>query len=162
MSEKLPCGCEGKCKGHSMSLSKLFEQPDPPEPYLRWIQDYLARFEYPEFTLGKCEEAVTEMKAAFPELEVVRGHALCPPPWNVRGHWWLKTKDGTIVDPTAAQFTAGIFSYEEWHEGDPVELGICRDCGEPIWGDPKTFEGSTDFCDEACANRYMAYLNRGL
>jgi hypothetical protein len=128
--------------------------------YEEWIEAYIGRFEDPALMLGKCKEAVEEMHAEFPELRVVRGHAVCPAPWGEREHWWLEEQGGRILDPTALQFTAGVHTYREYSEGDPICVGKCRDCGEEIWGDPERFEGySTDFCNERCANAYMAYLN---
>ena len=127
--------------------------------YAEWIADYLARFEHPAETLGRCQNATFEMKEAFPELEVVNGHAICPEPWGKRGHWWLVTPKGEIVDPTAAQFTCGILEYEPWKKGDPIRLGSCMNCSKTIWGPPD--EGSKTICDDVCADAYAHYLKTG-
>jgi hypothetical protein len=59
---------------------------------------------------GRCAAWTTRMQRAFPELTRVAGLVtrtdLTPAqvlPW-LRGHWWLTTPDGRIVDPTQRQF----------------------------------------------------------
>lgn len=125
--------------------------------YAEWIAAYHKRLGGPEWTYGRCREAAEEMKAAFPELEVKWGHVYCPPPWGTRGHWWLVDPKGTIVDPTAAQFSDGIHAYEEWVEGDDVRLGSCYNCGAEIWGPPDN--GHPIACSPECHDSYVAYLN---
>ena len=121
-----------------------------------WIQDYLASFENPfKATYGKCAEVSQMMQEAFPELERVRGYVYTP--WGKREHWWLKTTDETIVDPTADQFPS-IFEYEEWHEGMERRLGKCMDCGEEIWGVDAKSVHSTMFCNADCEEATRQYL----
>lgn len=70
--------------------------------------------------------ATLEMQQEFPELIRVRGHYIdCL--LGDRPHWWLKTKDGEIVDPTASQFNPG--DYEEFDESNPI-TGKCLNCGD--------------------------------
>lgn len=127
--------------------------------YEVWIRRCHAALEDPSASLlGKCKETALALQSAFPELELIKGHVYCPAPWGKRGHWWCKTTDGVIIDPTAVQFPL-IYSYEEYIEGMEVQLGTCLDCGAEIWGDPHTFEGCTDFCGAECADSYIAYLN---
>lgn len=105
---------------------------------------------------GKCAEITEAMAAAFPELTRVRGHFYCSE-WGERTHWWLKTKHGEIVDPTALQFPGnfGHFPppepYMEWNEGDPEPTGICMECGEYC------YEGR-EFCSDGCRSAYLSYL----
>lgn len=126
--------------------------------YADWIAGYLAAFEDPSRTLGRCRQAAEAMARSFPELEVVRGHVLCPAPWGRRGHWWAVSPEGDILDPTAGQFTLGIARYEPYVEGGDVRLGKCMECGTEIWGPPL---GGIDsqFCDEACRHDFGRALN---
>ncbi|MGH9388965.1 MAG: hypothetical protein ACRD1Z_05065 [Vicinamibacteria bacterium] len=102
---------------------------------------------------GLCKGYARRMAQAFPELRLVRGYyhdAL----WGRRGHWWLALPDGSIVDPTAAQFpTRGNGEYEEF-TGDESELptGKCPNCGEFC------YDGRS-FCSEECGRSFAAYLN---
>lgn len=53
---------------------------------------------------GKCREMSEKAVLEDPTLTLVRGFYFCPI-WNSEEpHWWCKRADGTIVDPTAAQF----------------------------------------------------------
>lgn len=125
--------------------------------YADWIASYLARFSHPEACLGRCAEAVEEMALAFPELEIKKGHVYTT--WGKRGHWWLVTDDGSIVDPTAAQFPI-IFEYEEYVEGAEVRVGRCMNCGEDLWGQPE--EQGKNICSSECYSAFAGTLNAGL
>jgi len=63
---------------------------------------------------GQCFDVCIEMKKKFPELRFAKGfYNDAKAGW--RGHWWLKTASGEIIDPTAIQFpTNGNGKYEEW------------------------------------------------
>ena len=79
--------------------------------YQEWIDNLTA-----EEKNGNCDKVTSRMKEDFPELKRVRGHVeltFCPedPP-----HWWMKTDDGEIVDPTISQFSDPSYIYG----------GICR------------------------------------
>src|SRR5687767_13556478 len=103
---------------------------------------------------GNCVEATTAMASAFPELRRVRGHYYCAV-WGERQHWWLVTPDGTIVDPTAAQFpTEGHGVYEPWDESAEEPSGRCPNCSGYVYG------GGT-VCSDDCAREYEAYVRRG-
>lgn len=125
--------------------------------YDDWIAAYHERLGGGFKTLGRCQQASREMKAAFPELEIVKGHVHCPEPWGKRGHWWLVDPEGNIVDPTAAQFPL-IFEYEPYREGDEIRVGTCMDCGEALRGQPGTHR---TFCDKTCEETYLTYMNGG-
>lgn len=105
----------------------------------------------PDRPCGLCESVSRRMVAAFPELRLVRGHFN---PWGETKqfpHWWCVESDGTIVDPTAAQFIGvGPGDYVE-HIGDEP-TGRCLECGL------YTFNGES-FCDRACAEAWATWLN---
>ena len=75
---------------------------------------------------GKCKEMAEAAAAANPSLTVVRGW-YDDPHWGEQEHWWCKTADGAIVDPTAAQFPLGGVAdwYREFEGFYP-----CAECGE--------------------------------
>jgi hypothetical protein len=103
--------------------------------YEEWIATYLARVGNNGY--GKCQAATGEMVAAFPELTIVRGHVEAS--WGRRSHFWCTAPDGSIVDPTAAQFPA-LFGYDPWKPGDEIMVGKCMNCGEEIWAAVTTLD----------------------
>lgn len=125
--------------------------------YDAWIAEYRSKH---GDGYGKCEDAVDDMVAAFPELRKVAGHVYCPAPWGKRGHFWCETEEGQVVDPTAAQFP-GIFRYEEWQPGSEVYAGHCMDCGVEIWlpllnlaEEPEN--PHAPFCSSTCLTSFCA------
>lgn len=104
--------------------------------YQTWIKNYLAR--HNGAVLGRCRDATEEMQRDFPELRIRKGH-IYDLSWGQRGHWWLETSDGEIVDPTASQFPA-LMEYEEWKPGRPVRVGKCMNCGKDIWEKVETLD----------------------
>lgn len=112
--------------------------------YNQWIEKNVSS------TYGTCAEVTEAMADAFPELTRVRGHYHCPI-WGERAHWWLKTPDGKIVDPTAAQFPSrGQFTYVEWIDGQEEPTGKCPNCGELCY--------KGDFCcSDECEVSYASY-----
>lgn len=100
--------------------------------YVEWIQSNIkSREDY----WRTCSSVTLRMQKAFPELVRVRGHYydyLYPQP-----HWWLKTEDGTIIDPTYKQFTesdifalSGPFELYEEVDEDNCPTGKCPNCGD--------------------------------
>jgi hypothetical protein len=130
--------------------------------YVAWIAANVEGDGY-----GKCRDVSENMAAAFPELKQVRGWYDCPL-WGARSHWWCRTEDGTIVDPTAAQFpSAGIFNYRELDESNREQLvpaGTCPNCGGAVYVTlDKAEEGEIPtVCSERCHGEYLAYCNSGL
>lgn len=110
--------------------------------YEEYIKAYRART---NFVFGKCQEASKEMKEAFPELTIVRGH-ITDAYWGVRGHWWLIDLDGNIVDPTASQFPA-LLEYIAWKPGDPILVGACMECGNSRYRKVANLDEPDSFCD---------------
>ena len=100
---------------------------------------------------GECAELTEQMAAAFPELRRVRGH-YHDAFWGPRGHWWLVTPDGKIVDPTKAQFPDQGGEYVPWNDGDQEPSGKCMECGS------YTYNGDY-FCSVGCERSTVAYLN---
>ena len=100
---------------------------------------------------GKCKEMSEALCAADPTLTLVRGHYFCPI-WNSdEPHWWCTKPDGTIVDPTAAQFPskgAGIYI--------PFD-GIveCAECGKGMEEAEASFESNYAFCSIKCHMRFV-------
>jgi len=115
--------------------------------YQSWIEENASSH---ESAYGNCYELCFMMSKKFPALLQVRGHYNCPI-WGKRTHWWLKTIDGEIVDPSAKQFPSkGTGVYEEWVEGQEEPTGMCPNCSGFVYG------GGT-CCSDACHSAYAAY-----
>lgn len=115
--------------------------------YESWIKTNIR-----ENPFGECRMAAQVMASAFPALRIVRGHYYCLI-WGERGHWWCEEKDGTVVDPTAAQFpTKGTGTYKEFTGNDEdLPTGRCANCGEP------TYHHAT-CCSDRCSADYAAWI----
>lgn len=99
---------------------------------------------------GYCAEITEKMAAAFPELKRVRGHYY-DAFWGERGHWWLVAPDGSIVDPTKAQFPDKNGEYIPWREGEEEPTGKCMNCAAYTYG-------GKDCCSVECERETVAYL----
>ena len=121
------------------------------EEYTNWICENVEGNGY-----GKCREITELMRAAFPELDRVRGHYCCPV-WGERAHWWLiEPDDWQVVDPTAAQFPSkGTGTYVAWKEGAREPTGMCPNCGEPC------YDGHS-VCSDKCGVEYVAFCTTSL
>jgi hypothetical protein len=96
--------------------------------YADWInQNYPTK----ESCIGKAIEARERMQADFPELILTTGYVLDAQVWNSRRqHWWFKTLEGEMVDPTINIFE-NSFDYLEVDEFDPIRdtrTSKCRNC----------------------------------
>lgn len=121
--------------------------------YVEWIAahygDHLR-------ALASCVSASVAMKAAFPELEIVKGWC------NGHEHAWCVTPTGTIVDPTAIQYTdpEGCYGYpdlkyEAWEPGMEVRVGKCMECGSDIYAAVQSLDGvRRTFCDDTCRSDF--------
>lgn len=122
--------------------------------YTKWISEYLART---SFVRGTCKKATSEMVKEFPELRQAAGFVDVH--WGTEEHFWCVAPDGTIVDPTEAQYgPVGVIHYEELDLNNPEDVkriptGKCPNCGEP------SFEHRY-FCSDECGTSYAAYINR--
>lgn len=103
---------------------------------------------------GKCKELSEAAVVNDPTLTLVRGHYFCPI-WNSnQPHWWTVKVDGTIHDPTAAQFPSkghGIYT--------PFD-GIveCSECGKEMTEDEADFVSNYAFCSYECYGRFVGVL----
>jgi len=78
--------------------------------YNKWIREKTFGM-MPVDLINKCKEFSIMMSRDFPELRLVGGYYVCPK-LGKRIHWWCETPNGTIIDPTAAQFPSrGTGSY---------------------------------------------------
>lgn len=100
---------------------------------------------------GKCKELADAACAADPTLILVRGHYFCPL-WNSNEqHWWCVKQDGTIYDPSAAQFPSngnGIYT--------PFDGFVeCSECGKVVLEENASFHGRYAFCSTECNMRFV-------
>lgn len=122
--------------------------------YAEWIENNVEGDGY-----GKCSEITREMAEAFPELSRVCGLYLCFM-WGERQHWWLTDKEGSVVDPTAAQFPSKGAGH--YHQMTPEEIeneipiASCANCGDPIYRNNKC---GTTVCSDRCGAEYAAYCS---
>lgn len=130
--------------------------------YKEWID---ANYPTMQSALGMCRPAVIAMKEAFPELQVTNGFAHFDSFTDPRMHWWLKTEDGTIVDPTAIQYPeyigCPISRYEEIDDTHPARRfrqTKCPNCGEYYYDTPE-LQKYGPCCSQACVSGYTDYLN---
>lgn len=118
------------------------------DAYKSWIE---ANVDKP---LGACHETSTAMVKAFPELRQARGHYYCAF-WGEREHWWCVDADGTVVDPTAAQFPSeGNGHYEELDPNAPEPIGKCLECGAYTYRTSPSSHACSDEC-EASTDDYL-------
>ncbi len=156
------CGCEGNQHGVDQQCSVL---PPMLIQYEKWITAYVAKCN--NYLRGRCTAATKEMCEAFPELRRQSGFA------NGTEHFWCVAPDGSVVDPTAAQFrsqdpSSAMFDieieYEPLKVGDEIRVGKCMNCGSPIFATIKQLEDIDNpklhrtFCDEDCEKETRAYL----
>lgn len=103
---------------------------------------------------GKCKEMAEAAVKADPSLTLVRGHYHCPI-WGKQAHWWAKRADGSIVDPSVAQFPSGGIGEYEPFVGE-VE---CDNCGKPMTEDTAwRLEGKYAYCSYTCYGEFVGVL----
>lgn len=104
---------------------------------------------------GTCMKASKAMAKEFPELTVVRGFVRSFD-GEPHQHWWCKTEDGKIVDPTRQQFLAiEPITYQEVSDEDIHKSyhGRCPNCGE--------YFASEDYrtcCSDQCDQDYISWI----
>lgn len=100
---------------------------------------------------GKCKEMSEAACAEDPTLTLVRGHYFCPI-WNSdEQHWWCEREDGTIYDPTSAQFPSkGLGIYTPFD--GMVE---CANCGKSVKESEARFESRYAFCSYKCHGHFV-------
>lgn len=100
---------------------------------------------------GKCKQFCEAAIASDPTLKLVRGHYYCPI-WNSdEAHWWTVRPDGTIYDPTKAQFpSAGLGIYTPFSG-----LVNCAQCGKELPEELARLEGNYAFCSYSCHGKFV-------
>lgn len=103
---------------------------------------------------GKCKEMCEELMAKDDTLTLVKGWYYEPFWSREEQHWWIKDKNGEIIDPTRRQFpSGGIKEFYREYAG-VIE---CEQCGKAIEEDNPTHqenvvnEGRFSFCSGHCA-----------
>lgn len=100
---------------------------------------------------GRCKELSEAACAADPTLTLVRGHYFCPM-WNSEEpHWWTVRSDGSVYDPSCAQFPSrGLGVYTPF-DG----MVSCAECGKEMDEDVASFESNYAFCSSRCYGRFV-------
>lgn len=124
--------------------------------YDDWIATWVSQR---PFIRGLCGSATKAMAQVFPELEIVAGWV------NFRGgrseHFWCVAPDGSIVDPTASQFS-GELEYQPFAPGDEVRVGKCLNCGAEIYASVERLDDASQarsVCSSECASELEAGLS---
>jgi hypothetical protein len=100
---------------------------------------------------GKCKEFCEEAIAADPTLILVRGHYYCPI-WNSEeAHWWTTRPDGSIFDPTKAQFPSNGLGFYTPFSG----MVECSQCEKEMKEEEATFDSNYCFCSYACHGKFV-------
>jgi len=99
---------------------------------------------------GRCKEMSEALVSQNPNLTLVRGYYDCPF-WGLQPHWWVKDREGNVIDPTAKQFPSkGMGEYIEF-DGN-VE---CSECGKQMREEQARFESNYAFCSVKCNMRFV-------
>jgi hypothetical protein len=93
---------------------------------------------------GKCREFCEAAIAEDPSLTLVRGY-YHDAFWGKHQHFWTVRADGSIFDPTKAQFPDQGGDYEEFD--GTVE---CEQCGKRVDIEDATRDGNHVFCSSEC------------
>lgn len=100
---------------------------------------------------GMCRELSEAACEADPTLTLVRGHYWCPL-WNTTdAHWWTVRPDGSVYDPSKAQFPSkGQGTYTPFSGLIP-----CAECGEAVSEEDADIDGNYAFCSYRCHGRFV-------
>ena len=103
---------------------------------------------------GKCKELSEEACFNDPSLKLIRGHYYCPI-WNSEEpHWWTEREDGSILDPTKAQFPSNGLGFYTPFSGT-VE---CSECGKSVKEEEASYASRYCFCSYECHGRFIGLL----
>jgi hypothetical protein len=99
---------------------------------------------------GRCQALAEARCQADPSLRLVRGY-YHDAAWGRQPHWWCVRPDGTIEDPSAAQFpTQGHGDYEP--QGETV---TCEQCGREVAERAAYWSGTHPACSGVCFGRLV-------
>lgn len=87
------------------------------ERYRAWISDYV---DSGKPLVGHCRVVCEAMLAAFPELELRGGWVRTRLGYDT--HYWLRTPEGRIVDPTQSQF--GALAPEDYEDAGSTDAMV--------------------------------------
>ena len=104
---------------------------------------------------GKCKEMAEALVSENASLILVRGHHICPIEGKME-HWWTKTKDGKIIDPTSGQFHSGGTLGEYVEFNGIVE---CESCKLETEESNAVFYNRYGFCSQKCVSSFLG-LNK--
>jgi len=100
---------------------------------------------------GKCKELSEAAVAEDPTLTLVRGWYWCPISNKQEMHWWTKRSDGSIYDPSKAQFMSnGLGEYSEFSG-----YYTCEQCGKKVAEEDVIPLGNYVVCSDMCARRLV-------
>jgi len=100
---------------------------------------------------GKCKELSEQAVKDDISLTLVRGWYYCPI-WNkTEQHYWCKTPDGEIIDPSCKQFPSNGHGIYREFEG----FYTCEHCGEEISDSDKITMGNYVVCSGHCAKKLV-------
>ena len=100
---------------------------------------------------GKCKKMAEALANKDSSLTLARGHYICPLEGKMQ-HWWAKTKDGEIIDPTSRQFYSGGTMGEYVEFDGIVECGCCKMEAEES---NAVFYGRYGFCSQKCMSAFL-------
>lgn len=101
---------------------------------------------------GRCHEMALAAAREDPTLTVVFGHYTDPHSGR-EGHWWCVRPDGSIYDPSAAQFASGGSGIYEAHQG-PL---LCVSCGA-VAAVEVCMQTGRPVCSEKCLAAFLEAL----
>lgn len=97
---------------------------------------------------GKCRQMAEQAAREDPSLRVVCGYYICPF-WGEQPHWWTVRPDGSIYDPTSAQFPSkGLGEYILWD--GTLE---CEYCGKKVKPEEVYSYEHHVYCSYTCFGR---------
>ena len=100
---------------------------------------------------GKCKEMSEVACEQDSTLRLVRGHYYCPYVNLSEQPWWTVRPDGSIYDPTAAQFMSN--GQGEYTEFDGMVE--CAECSTEMPEEEAEFYGSYAFCCGTCMGKFV-------
>jgi hypothetical protein len=105
---------------------------------------------------AECNQFTREFVMKFPHLTRVPGfYGRVIGDYHGTEHWWCVEPDGTIVDPTAAQFQPG-HTYTPLDENKhTIKIGRCMNCGDDIFG--LKAQGPKSICSKECEHALEDY-----